>query len=307
MFIISGYKSPEIVTSRNPLVLFIEAKGSVSLIIAISWSLKLDPRGEIILRSFIMSVFCSSSDNFNRTVTSSSPFGNSDIMLPLIADLTCSPKPIIENPRDCPFSLNLRFFSWIPNSRLSLRDETPGIFRAIFINSLDASLRVFKSSPWNLTSRSLPGGPPLGALIVRLSRPGSFIIFFLQALMKSFVLISLLSAVFNSTTMEPSKSLPIELGVESLEKEVLVPIVDILNWIRSGEDKNSLAVLSKPTFKLSSILIVWVLVVPECILKLAITISASGVGKKLNKTLPPDIIPIEIINIPTTVMKVIYL
>ena len=47
--------------------------------------------------------------------------------------------------------------------------------------------------------------------------------------MKSFVLISLLSAVFNSTTMEPSKSLPIELGVESLEKEVLVPIVDILN------------------------------------------------------------------------------
>ena len=100
MFIKEGNKSPEIITSLNPFCLFIEEKGSLSLISTTSLNLKLIPKGDTILKSFIISVNCSFSDNFNLTVTSSSPLGNLDMIMPLIADLTCSPISEIDNPSD---------------------------------------------------------------------------------------------------------------------------------------------------------------------------------------------------------------
>ena len=261
----------------------------------------------IILKSFIISVSFSLSDNFNLTTTSSSAFGNSDIIIPLIADLTCSPISKIDRPSDCPLLFKVKIFSWTPNSRLSFKEVTPGIVLAISINSLDAILRVSSLSPWNLISKSLPGGPPLGDLIVSLSKPSTNWILSFHSFMNWFVRIFLLSAVFNSTTIEPNKSLPLEFGPDPFENEVLPPIVDILNFTKSGEVENSLEVLIKPPSSLFNISSVLDLVVPECILKLAIMISASGVGKKLNITLPPDIIPTETINIPIANIKVTYL
>ena len=58
---------------------------------------------------------------------------------------------------------------------------------------------------------------------------------------------------------------------------------------------------------LLSISSVLVFLVPECILKFAIIISASGVVKKLKSTLPPDIIPTDTKNIPIATMNVTYL
>ena len=307
MFIRRGKRSPEIVTSLKPFFLLIDAKGSLLSILIISFSLKLTPVGVIILKSLIISVSCSLSDNFKRTVTSSSPLGNLEIIVPLIADLTCSPISKIDNPKDCPLFVKLKFFSWTPYSKLSSKEVAPGIVLAISINSFEANFKVSKFLPWNLTSRSLPGGPPLGDLIVNLSRPDTVSTFCFQTLINSFVLIFLLSAVTNSTTIEPRISLPIESEPAPFDINVLPLIVDILNFTNPGEVENWDEVLFRPFSIFSNIFLVWDFVEPECILKLAITISASGVGKKLNKTLPPDIMPIETTNIPIATIKVTYL
>ena len=108
-----------------------EANGTSSLIVIISSSLKLVPILVIILKSLIISVCFSFFINFKRTATSSSAFGNSDIITPLIADLTCSPISEIDKPKDCPLLFKLKILSCTPNSRLSLNDVTPGIVLAI--------------------------------------------------------------------------------------------------------------------------------------------------------------------------------
>ena len=71
-----------------------------------------------------------------------------------------------------------------------------------------------------------------------LSKPDTFSIFCFQTLINSFVLILLLSAVINSTTIEPKISVPLELGPASFENLLLPPIVDILNLTNPGEVEN---------------------------------------------------------------------
>ena len=83
--------------------------------------------------------------------------------------------------------------------------------------------------------------------------------------------------------------------------------MDILNFTKLLEYENCFDVFSKPISMLLSISRVLVFLVPECILKFAIMISASGVGKKLKSTLPPDIIPTDTKNIPIATMNVTYL
>ena len=94
----------------------------------------------------------------------------------------------MENPNALPLLFRTTTLSWTPTSKLSFTALTPGIVFTIFNKSLDAFFKVSKSFPFNLTSTSLPGGPPRGALIISLFNPETFSTFSLQTFINSFVL-----------------------------------------------------------------------------------------------------------------------
>ena len=124
-------------------------------------------------------------------------------MAPSNASRTWPATTSVVNPSNCPYGLTEKTNSCLPQGKSSVMSLTPSKRLTKSRTSREACFSTRASPPDKRISKSLPGGPPCRAWIVRVSMPGTSCISSRHLSITSLVRTSLCSEGASSTIMPP--------------------------------------------------------------------------------------------------------